>query len=84
MRNRSSEVLARRGPLKIFYVDSMKGFVLHFHDHGFYIMDADLPSSSSHALFLAEREAISTPSEVRSLSTCETALGTVGFVIGKG
>ncbi|POI33644.1 hypothetical protein CIB84_002604 [Bambusicola thoracicus] len=61
-----TEVLTRRGPLKIFDIDSMKSFVHHLHHHGFYITEGDLPSSASRAEFLAEGAAISTPCEVRS------------------
>ncbi|XP_003640497.5 heat shock transcription factor, Y-linked-like [Gallus gallus] len=59
-----TEVLARRGPLKIFDIDSMKSFVQHLHHHGFYIIEGDLPSSASHAEILAEGAAISTPCEL--------------------
>uniref|UniRef100_A0A803XWH4 HSF-type DNA-binding domain-containing protein n=2 Tax=Meleagris gallopavo TaxID=9103 RepID=A0A803XWH4_MELGA len=57
----TTEVLARGG---VFDVGNMKDFVRLLHHHGFYIVDADLPTSASRARFLAEGVSISTPSEL--------------------
>lgn len=76
----TTEVLARRWPLLISGVVTMKGFVRLHHRHGFYITEGDFPNSASSDKFLAEEAAVSTPSEVRSPSTCEIALRTVGLV----
>jgi len=78
-----TEVLARRGPLQILGIVTMKGFVRLLLHRGFYITEVLRPSSASSNQFLAEKAAISTPSEVRSPSTCETALGTVGLVASR-
>ncbi|XP_040533765.1 heat shock transcription factor, Y-linked-like [Gallus gallus] len=54
------EVLARRGRLQIFDIDSMKTFIRQLHLHGFFIIEGDLPRSASCAKFLADEAAVST------------------------
>ncbi|XP_042751017.1 heat shock transcription factor, Y-linked-like, partial [Lagopus leucura] len=58
-----AEVLARGGTLQVFDVGNMKDFVRRLHQHGFYITDADLPTSAPCAQFLAQGASISTPSQ---------------------
>ncbi|XP_064327638.1 heat shock transcription factor, X-linked-like [Phalacrocorax carbo] len=41
------EVLGRRGPLRLFETDSMRGFLLQLNLHGFCKMEADSPVSVS-------------------------------------
>ncbi|XP_072199186.1 heat shock transcription factor, X-linked-like isoform X2 [Excalfactoria chinensis] len=41
------EVLARRGCLQFFDIDSMKTFIRQLHLHGFFIIEGDLPRSVS-------------------------------------
>ncbi|XP_048800671.1 heat shock transcription factor, X-linked-like [Lagopus muta] len=59
-----AEVLARGGTLQVFDVGNMKDFVRRLHQHGFYITDADLPTSAPCAQFLAQGASISTPSQL--------------------
>lgn len=75
------EVLARRGRLQIFDIDSMKTFIRQLHLHGFFIIEGDLPRSAACAKFLADEAAVSTFSKVRCLPTHEVLLGLVGLVV---
>ncbi|OXB78893.1 UNVERIFIED_CONTAM: hypothetical protein H355_011298 [Colinus virginianus] len=59
-----TEVLARRGPLKLFSFESMTTFVRHLHHHGFYITETDLPSCASPARLQGEGAVFSTCSEL--------------------
>ncbi|OXB53472.1 hypothetical protein ASZ78_016592 [Callipepla squamata] len=58
-----TEVLARRGPHKLFSFESMTTFVRHLHHHGFFITEADLASCASRARLQGEGAAFSTCSE---------------------
>ncbi|OXB52096.1 hypothetical protein ASZ78_016906 [Callipepla squamata] len=59
-----TEVLARRGPHKLFSFESMTTFVRHLHHHGFFITEADLASCASRARLQGEGAAFSTCSEL--------------------
>ncbi|NXC39354.1 HSFY1 protein, partial [Penelope pileata] len=59
-----TEVLARRGPLQSFEIDSMKTFIRQLHLHRFFNIQGDLPRSASHGKFLADKAAVSTFSKL--------------------
>ncbi|NXL94384.1 HSFY1 protein, partial [Alectura lathami] len=58
------DVLARRGPLRIFEIDSMKTFIRQLHLHGFFIMEGHLTTSAPRDKFLGDEAEVSAFTDV--------------------